>query len=61
MTLLMSVANSIQEPLKGMIRAEYNLSIIHIYLVTEVLDSVKGFGCFCHTTNLDYVADDVAK
>ena len=31
------------------------------HLVTEVLDSVKEFGCFCHTTNLDYVADDVAK
>ena len=31
------------------------------HLITEVLNSVEEFGRFCHTTNLDYVADDVTK
>ena len=31
------------------------------HLITEVLDSIQEFGCFCHTTNLDYVTDDVTK
>ena len=31
------------------------------HLITEVLDSIQEFGCFCHTTNLDYMTDDITK
>ena len=46
-TLLMSVANSIQEPLKGMIRAEYNFVPLACVLCPK---NTPGERCNCETT-----------
>ena len=47
MTLLISVENSIQEPLKGMIRAEYN--VVPLVWTLEPKNT-PGERCNCDTT-----------